>query len=648
MTPTLLNNRYRVLQNLGAGGFGNTFLAEDTYMPSARRCVIKQLKPVTHDPQTYKLVQERFQREAAVLEDLGEGSNQIPDLYAYFSEAGQFYLVQEYIEGDTLTKKVEKGGKVSDNEVKQILVSLLSVLDYVHSRRIVHRDIKPDNVIIRKRDGLPVLIDFGAVKEAMNTVVNDPGNSAPSIVIGTSGFMPAEQAGGRPTFASDLYALGLTAVFLLTGKVPQDLPTDDRTGEILWSQYAPNINPNLAKVIDRAIRFNVRDRFGTAREMLNALQSPADAASEMATQIVSPGGVPHPGNGSTPPIKNPSPPQTVPVGRSPVVQPADQNRPFIIAALIVGGVLLAGLALSAVLRRSPDPSSPVASDSSSTREQQTTQQPSSSTPSSSPSGPSDSQPTTEPSPSRTPSSSRSGSSNSQPTTEPSPSRTSSTSRSPSSNSQPTTEPSTREQPSSSTTSGSTSRSQPSGNTPSPVVGGSSSGQKPQAPSSPRDRSLPPQPIPVPSPEAENNNQNSNQSRKIPGFAPGTQQSYVKEELGKPTKVSSGYWKTRALLYEDVVPGKVDLGYLYDPSSGRVRQTEASFSDSVELKMMSGTLDKMVNGNVSADIKQGLEAVYRGKSKRYNFVSGRDGSLKGVIERNEPGRIYVAVWEADLH
>ena len=628
MTPTLLNNRYRVLQNLGAGGFGNTFLAEDTYMPSARRCVIKQLKPVTNDPKTYKIVQERFQREAAVLEDLGEASNQIPDLYAYFSEAGQFYLVQEYIEGDTLTKKVANGGPLSDNEVKQILVSLLPVLDYVHNRRIVHRDIKPDNVIIRQRDGLPVLIDFGAVKEAMNTGDNDPGNSAPSIVIGTSGFMPAEQAGGRPTFASDLYALGLTAVFLLTGKVPQDLPTDTRTGEIMWSQYARNINPNLANVIDRAIRFNVRDRFATAREMLNALQSAdaADAPSNMATQVVSPGGVPHPGNNPTPPIKNPSPPQTVPPGRSPVVQPADENRPFIIGALIVGGVLLAGLALSAVLRRSPESSSPVSSSSDPAREQQTTQEPPSPTPSSSPSGPSDSQPTTEPSPSRT----------------------SSSSRSQSSNSQPTTEPSTREQPSSSTTSRSTSRSQPSANTPSPVVGDSSSRQKPQSPSSARDRSLPPQPIPVPPPEAENNNQNSNQSKKIPGFAPGTQQSYVKEELGKPTKVSSGYWKTRALLYENVVPGKVDLGYLYDPSSGRIRQTEASFSDSVESKTMLNTLSQMLNSNASTDIKQGLDAVYRGKSNRYTFVSGRNGSLKGVIERNEPGRIYVAVWEADLH
>jgi len=571
MTPTLLNNRYQVIQTLGAGGFGNTFLAEDTYMPSRRRCVIKQLKPVTHDPQAYKLVQERFQREAAVLEELGEGNNQIPRLYAYFSEAGQFYLVQEWIEGDTLTKKVEQGGTLSENEVKQILVSLLPVLDYVHSRRMVHRDIKPDNIIIRKRDGLPVLIDFGAVKEAMNTVVNVPGNSAHSMVIGTPGFMSSEQAGGRPTYASDLYSLGLTAVFLLTGKMPQELETDAGTGEFLWRQYAPDIHSNLAMVLDQAIRFNPRDRFATATAMLNALQSAA-APSEMATVAVSPGGVQQGRNGLTPPITNPSPRQTVPVGTSPVIQENGQ-KPLILGAFIAGGLLVAAVAIGVGLTRSRDRSSPVSS-SAPTSEQPTTQQPSSST---------------------------------------------------------------------------TSRSQPSEITPSPVLSEAPAQRSPQSPSSARDRSLPPQPIPVPPPEAENNNQNPNLSRRIPGFAPGTQQSYVTEELGNPTKISTGVWpNTRAVLYEDFVPNQVSLGYLFDRSSGRLRQTEISFSPSVELKTMSGTLDKMLNGNTPADIKEGLEAVYQRQSNRYRFVSGRDNSLKGVIQRNERDRIYIAVWEADLH
>jgi serine/threonine protein kinase len=149
MTPILLKNRYQVIRVLGSGGFGETFLAEDTQMPSGCRCVIKQLKPVANNPQVYQLVQERFQREAAILEELGGNNNQIPRLNAYFTEDGLFYLVQEYIEGQTLTQKLQQHGVLSESSVKDILINILPVLEYVHIKRIVHRDIKPDNIIIR-------------------------------------------------------------------------------------------------------------------------------------------------------------------------------------------------------------------------------------------------------------------------------------------------------------------------------------------------------------------------------------------------------------------------------------------------------------------------------------------------------------------
>lgn len=598
MTLTLLNNRYRVLQTLGGGGFSNTFLAEDTHMPSARRCVIKQLKPLTNDPKTYKLVQERFQREAAVLEDLGDGNNQIPKLYAYFTEAGQFYLIQEFIEGDTLTKRVEKQGILSENEVKQLLISLLPILDYVHSRQMVHRDIKPDNIIIRSRDNLPVLIDFGAVKEAMNTVVNDPRNSAQSMVIGTPGYMPSEQAGGRPTFSSDLYSLGLTAVFLLTGKIPQDLETDARTAEFMWRRYAPNINSNLAMVLDQAIRFNARDRFGNAKAMLNALQSsnvpntpasPHVADSQMATVAVAPG-VPHRGNIPTAPINN-TPPQTVPVARNPVIKRDNGRKPLIIGAVVAGSLIVAATAIALRLRRS-DPA-PTVADNVPTTEPTTQQQ-------------------SIPTPDRVPAS--------EPTiSEPTPTKTRSQSTD-------TTPLPTRRN---------TAPSQPVENTPSPVVS-----ESPTPTPTPRRR------VSQPS-DSGNNTTATTQSLNIPGFAPGTQRRYVREELGNPTKVTTGYWNTRAALYQDFKPG-VDLGYLFDQTNGRLRQSEVTFSPSVGRETMSVTLDKILNSNTSPDIQQGLKEVYQGKSDRYNFVSGRNDSLKGVIERNAQNRIYIAVWEADLH
>ncbi len=153
MTLTLLNNRYQVLRVLGSGGFGETFLAEDTQMPSNRRCVIKQLKPVANNPQVYQLVQQRFQQEAAILEELGDRNNQIPNLYAYFIDNGQFYLVQEYIEGHTLTQKIQQQGVLHESAVKGILIDILPVLEFIHSKRIVHRDIKPDNIILRFSDG---------------------------------------------------------------------------------------------------------------------------------------------------------------------------------------------------------------------------------------------------------------------------------------------------------------------------------------------------------------------------------------------------------------------------------------------------------------------------------------------------------------
>jgi len=269
----LLNNRYQVLKSIGSGGFGETFLAEDTQMPSGRRCVVKKLHPVSHHPQIYPLIKERFQREAAILEDLGSHSDRIPTLYAYFEENNDFYLVQELIEGMTLTDRIQSQSSFSESYVRDFLVNFLPILDYVHQKRIIHRDIKPDNIIIRESDQKPVLIDFGAVKEAIATTMSSSGSPQTSIVIGTRGFMSSEQAAGRPVYSSDLFATGLTAIYLLTGKQPQDIETNNYTGEILWKQYAPQVSPTLTIILDKAISAHSCDRYATAQEMLQAVQS---------------------------------------------------------------------------------------------------------------------------------------------------------------------------------------------------------------------------------------------------------------------------------------------------------------------------------------------------------------------------------------
>ncbi|CDM93918.1 MULTISPECIES: protein kinase domain-containing protein [Limnospira] len=270
----LINGRYQVIQSLGTGSFGKVFLAQDTQMPLQQHYVIKQLKRQVQR-QFNNIVKERFRQEAATLQTLGQ-HNQIPRLYAYFEELNKFYLVQEYIEGETLEAKVQREGKLSESAVREILTSLLGVLQYIHSKQIVHRDIKPDNIILRQEDGKPVLIDFGAVKEAMSTQLNTQGNAVNSIIIGTPGFMASEQAIGRPVYSSDLYSLGLTAIYMLTGKLPQDLAMDPGTAEILWRQDAPEVSVGLANVLDKAVRSHAGDRYSSAKEMLDALKSLTD------------------------------------------------------------------------------------------------------------------------------------------------------------------------------------------------------------------------------------------------------------------------------------------------------------------------------------------------------------------------------------
>lgn len=268
----IINNRYQILNSIAAGGFGETFLAEDQQMPSHRRCAIKRLKPKADHPQVYQIIQERFRREATVLEKLGEICDRIPSLYAYFEEEGQFYLVQEWIEGEILSNRIHQQGTLSEIQVQEILLNLLPVLDTIHSHGLIHRDIKPDNIILRYPDQKPVLIDFGAVKETMGTVLNSRGNPTPSLVIGTPGFMPSEQAAGHPFFASDLFSLGITAIYLLTGKTPQELTIDENTAEIQWRHLVPEVNADFADILERAIRFHPSDRFSSAEEMLKAME----------------------------------------------------------------------------------------------------------------------------------------------------------------------------------------------------------------------------------------------------------------------------------------------------------------------------------------------------------------------------------------
>jgi serine/threonine protein kinase len=264
----LLNNRYRIIYTLGRDNVSQTYLAEDTYIPSKTRCVIKQLRPYTNDPKVHQIIKERFQREAAVLDRLGRTNDQISKLYAYFTEENEFYLVHEFTEGKNLEQKVREEGVLNESSVKIILIDILTVLDFIHSKGVIHRDIKPRNIIVRDHDRKTVLINFGAIAEIV-IATNSQEDSASKVVIGTSGFISPEQAAGLPIFASDIYSLGMTAIHLLTGKNPRMLNVTD---ELSLHHHLSSVSTNFVEIINKSIRLSAQNRYKTAREMIEALQ----------------------------------------------------------------------------------------------------------------------------------------------------------------------------------------------------------------------------------------------------------------------------------------------------------------------------------------------------------------------------------------
>lgn len=277
MRGKLLGGRYQVLQVLAQGGFGQTFIAKDMHRPGNPQCVVKHLQPTTANSRFLHNARRLFQSEAEILEKLGD-HDQIPRLLAYFEENQEFYLVQEFIQGHTLTAQLQPGKRWSESQVYQLLQEILGILVFVHSHGAIHRDIKPDN-IIRRSDGKLVLVDFGSVKQAWTQVITAHEQThsifalhlSPTIAIGTPGYMPTEQGRGKPQPNSDIYALGMIAIQALTGINPTQLLEESDTGEIDW-QHQANVSSAIAKVITKMVRYNFRNRYQTAKEALAAVE----------------------------------------------------------------------------------------------------------------------------------------------------------------------------------------------------------------------------------------------------------------------------------------------------------------------------------------------------------------------------------------
>ncbi len=579
MKAVLLNNRYRIIKTLGRGGFGETYLTEDTHMPSGRKCVLKQLKPIVKQPTTPLWMKERFQREAAILEELGQGSSQIPRLYAYFSEDDKFYLVQEWIEGLTLEQYWEQFGNLHRDEVRQILAKLLPVLSYVHSRRIIHRDIKPENIILRQGDKQPFLIDFGAVKEAIATEVNQSGSTF-SASIGTPGYMSSEQAAGRPIYSSDLYSLGLTAIFLLTGKSPNELETDPQNGEIVWIEHAFNLDSELIAILDRAIKFHPRDRFSTAQEMLNALNSGFNTAQSSnltgATLNLAPG------------INSLVNNHTFPENSSnTVVASKNSKKPkkrnwlatmglfVLIATGVAAGTLATGFIVISNLLKSSEPTQ----EQAQVQQQQQTRKPDIFQP-------------TEKKAQEVPT---------------------------------TKEKKNRDEIQQAKLEKIALKIKKEEQSATEVQANDSAATT--------DNKQPKTLAKVDLDSASEIN--------IPILTTGTSESQLVSTLGQPTSERTGWQpNSKVLDYYNVIPDRVNLSYQSD-NTGTIRQTDIALNQSVSLGTMQQTLTKLLGGDAPADIKEKLRSVY---NRQTNFSFFKLNNLEGKVQRDSKDRINISVWE----
>ena len=271
MLNQLLGGRYQIVQTLGEGGLAKTYIAEDRHRPGNPKCAVKFLKLANKDPNCLTIARRLFHKEAEILEKLGH-HDQIPQSFAYFEEDQEFYLVQEFIEGYTLNAELPKGYRWSESKVIQMLQDVLQTLKFVHGFGVIHRDIKPNNLIRRHKDGRLVLIDFGAVKQVSSPeIANDVFSIHPTITIGTKGYMPPEQVGGRPRFSSDIYALGIIAIQALTGVHPLYLE-EDSDGEVIWQPQA-RVSDRLATILSNMVRYHFKDRYQSTTQVLQALKS---------------------------------------------------------------------------------------------------------------------------------------------------------------------------------------------------------------------------------------------------------------------------------------------------------------------------------------------------------------------------------------
>ncbi|MDF5728441.1 MAG: serine/threonine-protein kinase [Rhizonema sp. PD38] len=267
---SLLNNRYRILKPISHDGFGKTFLAVDEKYQEkiesiCKPCIIKQLFPQRHHVHYYPIAEKLFRQQSLLLSELSQHP-QVPLLLDTFEQNGQQYIVQEWIDGQTLEEELASEGVFNEVEIRQILQEMLPVLQFFHEHQVIHRDIKPANIIRRQTDGKLILVDNGMARYAPSSVFETTGTQ-----VGSAEYAAPEQIRGKAVFTSDLYSLGIVCLHLLTQMSPFEL-LDCSEDPWLWrSHLTAPISSSLESILCKLLQKATKKRYQSAKEVLGDL-----------------------------------------------------------------------------------------------------------------------------------------------------------------------------------------------------------------------------------------------------------------------------------------------------------------------------------------------------------------------------------------
>jgi serine/threonine protein kinase len=538
---TLQSGKYTLDQLLGEGGFGITFRATHHYLQQT--VVIKTLNALNQGNLEFSQVRQQFQDEGRRLALCSHPN--IVRVSDFFVEEGMPYIVMDYIPGQTLEEVVFPDRPLPETTALHYIRQVAAALQVVHSNGLLHRDVKPQNIMLRQGTQDVVLIDFGISREFTM------GATQAHTSITSAGYAPIEQymAQAKRTPATDIYGLSATLYALLTAHAPIAAILRDRQPMPAPRDLVPQITPATNQAVVRGMAIDAHYRPQTIAEWESLLSSAAPLSSLPAIPIANPTS-----NPTGDPISQMATQAYSPARPSPTISPvAPKQRSRRGTWLFVGVAMLASAiaaAFGAIWHNARSP--------------QVTQQPS-----------------------------------------------------PIANPDNVT---------------------PTPNLPSPTP-------TPVAPT-PDPPPQSPDPIPsTPSPQPSSTDTSSSANVPVPGFTTGVAEQTIVAKLGEPSKSGTGYWNNTRSAQYDLVPDQVTVAYLYDKDTAKVRQTEASFAQSIDRAVMVETLNGMLDGSLTAPIEEGFNSVWKRNSNQYTFSTA---TLKGTIERNDRDRIYIAVWEADLH